>query len=60
MSITLTRKEMTDKLHQVFLEPQTEVLVDILDDIRQAEVQRAADTHELKEGLIELTQGVRQ
>ncbi len=58
MSITLTRKEMTHRLQTAFPEPQTEVLVDILDDIRQAELQRAADTLELKEALCELTRQV--
>jgi len=55
MPITLTRKQMTQKLNRVFSNSQTEVLADVLDDIRQAELQRAEDTQELKRGLITLT-----
>ncbi len=43
------------RLEGAFATPQTEALVDILDEIRQAEIERAADTRTLKEGQTRLT-----
>ncbi len=52
MPTTLTRSEMVKRLEVAFAPPQTEALVDILDEIRQAEIERAEDTRALKEGLV--------
>lgn len=56
----LTRLEMQDKLARAFPPEQTTSLVEVLDVIREAEIQRAADTRELKQGLAALTGEVRQ
>lgn len=60
MPITLTRQEMEEKLAQVFPPEQSASLVEVLDEIRAAEIERAADTRELKQGLTALTKEVRQ
>jgi len=59
MAVMLTREEMREKLSQAFSLEQTASLVEVLDDIRQAELQRAADTRELRRGLTRLTEEVR-
>jgi uncharacterized phage infection (PIP) family protein YhgE len=54
-----TRLEMEKKFKKVFTSEQTASLVDTIDIVRQAEVERAADTRDLKRGLTELTQEVK-
>lgn len=56
----LTRLEMQDKLARAFPPEQTTSLVEVLDVIREAEIQRAADTRELKLGLTALTEEVKK
>ena len=51
----LTRQEMEQKLGQLFPPRQATGLTEVLDNFREMEVQRAADTRELKEGLAALT-----
>ena len=53
-----TRKDIENRLAEAFPAPQTAALVGVLDDIRQVEVQRAAETRELKAGLRTLTEQV--
>lgn len=60
MPLTLTRQDMQKKLAHAFDPKQTASLVDVLDSFREAELERAADTRELKEGLAALTQEVRK
>lgn len=60
MTLGLTNSEMQEKLGQVFVPEQADVLVEILDDIRQAELQRAADTRDLKQGLRTLSEEVQK
>jgi len=55
MGFTLTHQKMAEKLGRVFPPEQTAALVEVLDAIRQMEIQRAADTRELKQGLAALT-----
>lgn len=55
-----TRSEMEEKLSQAFTPEQTTSLVEVLDTIRQAELERAADTRDLKRGLTELTGEVKK
>jgi len=59
MTFSLTRKEMEQELSQAFSRRQVLSLVEVLDTIRRAEVERAADTRELKQGLSALTTEVR-
>jgi hypothetical protein len=54
----LTRRDMEHRLAEAFPANQTEALVGVLDDVREIEVQRAAETRELKAGLRALTQQV--
>jgi len=54
----LTRRQMEEKLGQVFAPEQTVHLVDVLDIFREMEIERAADTRELKQGLSALTREV--
>ncbi|MFQ5343672.1 MAG: hypothetical protein ACE5F6_19190 [Anaerolineae bacterium] len=56
----LTRKQMEEKLSRAFPPEQTASLVEVVDDIRQAELERAADTRELRRGLTGLTEEVRK
>ncbi len=51
----LTRQEMEQKLGQLFPPKQATGLTELLDNFRELEVQRAADTRELKQGLTALT-----
>ncbi len=51
----LTRQEMEQKLGQLFPPRQATGLTEVLDNFREMEVQRAADTRELKQGLAALT-----
>ena len=53
MALGLTHSEMQEKLGRVFVPEQADALVEILDDTRQAELKRAADTSDLKQGLRE-------
>ena len=53
-----TRKDIEKRLAEAFPAPQTAALVEVLDDIRQVEVQRATETRDLKGGLRELTEQV--
>lgn len=55
MAVTLTIRELEKRLGQAFTPEQTTVLVEAIDPIRQAELQRAADSHELKQGLAKLS-----
>jgi len=55
----LTRKQIEEKLGQVFSPEQTAALIDILEAIQRAELERATDTRELKQGLTALTTEVR-
>jgi hypothetical protein len=55
MAVTLTIRELEKRLGKAFTPEQTTVLVEALDAIRQAELQRAADTDDLKRGLATLT-----
>jgi hypothetical protein len=50
---------MQEKLGRAFPPEQAEVLVDIFDEIRHIELRHAADTQDLKQGLRELTQEVK-
>jgi hypothetical protein len=50
---------MQERLGQAFPPEQAEVLVDIFDEIRHIELRHAADTQDLKQGLRELTQEVK-
>jgi hypothetical protein len=50
----LTRQEMEHKLSQLFPPQQATGLTELLDNFRELEVQRAADTQELKQGLTAL------
>ncbi len=59
MALTLTRRQMEEKFTGVFDPGQTRVLVEVFDRIREAEIERAADTRDLKQGLIELTEAQR-
>ena len=56
----MTSQEMTLELERVFTPPQTASLVRVLTVLREPEVQRAADTQALKQGLTTLTGEVRQ
>ncbi len=60
MSFLLTRKEMEEKLGRAFPPTQADVLLEILDAIRQIEVERAADARELRQGLKALTGEVKE
>ena len=53
-----TRKDIENRLAEAFPAQQTAVLVGVLGDIRQVEVQRAAETRDLKAGLRDLTEQV--
>ena len=56
----MTSQEMTLELERVFTPPQTASLVRVLTVLRELEVQRAADTQALKQGLTTLIGEVRQ
>ncbi|HIE52966.1 MAG TPA: hypothetical protein EYP85_14540, partial [Armatimonadetes bacterium] len=58
--MVLTRREIEEKLEQVFTPEQVANLMQMLDTIWQMEMERAADTRELKQGLARLTEEVRQ
>jgi len=60
MTALMTRSEMEEKLREVFAPEQTASLVEVLDNIRQVELERAADTRDLKHGLRELTEEVKK
>ena len=60
MTALLTRSEMEEKIGKVFPSEQTASLVEVLDNIRQVELERAADTRDLKHGLRELTDEVKK
>jgi hypothetical protein len=59
MTLLWTRSEIQTKLAQVFSPEQTDSLVEVLDNIRQVELERAADTRDLKYGLMDLTKEVK-
>ena len=59
MALSLTYSGMREKLGQVFPPEQADVLVDIFEEIRQIELSHAADTRDLKQGLRELTEEVK-
>ena len=59
MTFLLTREEMEQKLAQAFPSRQVLSLVEVLDNIRRMEIERVADTRELKQGLSALTTEVR-
>ena len=56
----MTSQEMALEFERVFTPPQTASLVRVLTVLRELEVQRAADTQALKQGLTTLTGEVRQ
>ncbi len=60
MVMLMTRQKMEEKLEQVFAPEQTDSLVEVLDTIQQVELERAADTRDLKQGLTTLTEEVRK
>jgi uncharacterized phage infection (PIP) family protein YhgE len=55
-----TRLEIEKTLSQAFTPEQTSRLVEVFDTIRQVELERAADTRDLKRGLAELTEEVKK
>jgi hypothetical protein len=59
MALNLTYSGMREKLGQVFPPEQADVLVDIFGEIRQIELNHAADTRDLKQGLRDLTAEVK-
>ncbi len=59
MALSLTYSGMREKLGQVFSPEQADVLIDIFEEIRQIELSHAADTRDLKQGLRELTEEVK-
>ncbi len=59
MALNLTYSGMREKLGQVFPPEQADVLVDIFEEIRQIELGHAADTRDLKQGLRDLTEEVK-
>jgi len=56
----LTRKQIEEKLAQVFSPAQATALTDILEDLQRTELERAAEARELKQGLTALTTEVRK
>ncbi len=60
MPMLLTRQEMEQKLIRVFPPEQTTGLVEVLDTFREMEIERAADTRELKQGLAALIEEVKK
>jgi prefoldin subunit 5 len=56
----MTPQEMELELGRVFTPPQTTSLVKVLSMLRELEIQRAADTRALKQGLSSLTEEVRR
>jgi chromosome segregation ATPase len=56
MAISLTPQELEEKLKQIFTPEQVASLLEALDSVRQAEISRAADTQELKQGLAALVE----
>ncbi len=54
----LTREQMEQRLSRNFSPEQTDSLVYVFNNIREIEIQRAADTSELKQGLSNLTKEV--
>jgi hypothetical protein len=56
----LTRKQIEEKLAEVFSPAQATALAEILENLQRAELERAADTRELKQGLTALTAEVRK
>ena len=60
MTFLWTRAEVQTKLEPVFSAEQTGSLLEVLDNIRQAELQHIADTRELKYGLRDLTNEVKK
>ncbi len=59
MTMMLTRLEMEQKLAPAFPPPQLTSLLEVLDILREVEIERAADTRELKQGLAALAQEVK-
>ncbi|MGQ9555217.1 MAG: hypothetical protein ACUVWR_14040, partial [Anaerolineae bacterium] len=55
MAVPLTRREIEEKFKRVFTSPQAESLTEVLDNLRELEVQRVADTRDLKQGLTNLS-----
>jgi len=60
VTLTMTRREIEDKLGGLFAPKQTTSLVDLFDTLWLAELERAVDTRDLKRGLTELTGEVRK
>jgi hypothetical protein len=54
MNLTLTSRQMEERLSQVFDAAQTAALVEVLDRIWELEIQRAADAHDLRQALTNL------
>ncbi|NOZ05156.1 MAG: hypothetical protein GXP41_02220, partial [Chloroflexi bacterium] len=59
MTLTLTRRQMEERFGGAFEPGQVRVLAEVFDRIREAEIERAADTRDLKRGLAELAQAQR-
>ncbi len=57
--VILTRRQMEEYLRDAFPPEQLGPLVDVLDILRAIEIERAADTKDLKRGLAELTREVK-
>lgn len=60
MAMLPTSLEIEEKLSQAFSPEQTTSLVEVFDAIRQVELERVADTHDLKQGLAELAGEVKK
>jgi len=54
----MTVQQMEEKFEKAFAPEQTSALVQVLDSIRKAELQRADDTRELKHGLVRVEAAV--